>query len=254
MKKSILIIVILSIAALCFAGPLQEMHKRVIAGSTVAAGGEDAWSCTDADAVCESFDATGYDNGGSLSATEYTSGSGTVVEDTADASGHGCDSDNTYVVDIDNNNTADQARIDWYSDTGTDMYAVFWFNVVDAPGGTVYLAIIGDATPWTDVAMGLRVDNPIGSNYDVIAWTHGAILGTESSLTINTWYKAEMSYDIDGNATAVINGNTHGPDSSHSWDPQYFSIGATDAQDDDLHVRFDAVKVDFSSMPSCDTP
>jgi hypothetical protein len=38
MKKSILIIVILSIAALCFAGPLQEMHKRVIAGSTVAAG------------------------------------------------------------------------------------------------------------------------------------------------------------------------------------------------------------------------
>jgi hypothetical protein len=39
MKKSILIIVILSIAALCFAGPLQEMHKRVIAGSTVAAGG-----------------------------------------------------------------------------------------------------------------------------------------------------------------------------------------------------------------------
>jgi hypothetical protein len=39
MKKSILIIVILSIAALCFAGPLQEMHKRVIAGSTVAGGG-----------------------------------------------------------------------------------------------------------------------------------------------------------------------------------------------------------------------
>jgi hypothetical protein len=44
MKKSILIIVILSIAALCFAGPLQEMHKRVIAGSTVASGGgPDVW-------------------------------------------------------------------------------------------------------------------------------------------------------------------------------------------------------------------
>jgi hypothetical protein len=38
MRKSILIIAILSIAALCFAGPLQEMHKRVIAGSTVAEG------------------------------------------------------------------------------------------------------------------------------------------------------------------------------------------------------------------------
>jgi hypothetical protein len=45
MKKSILIIVILSIAALCFAGPLQEMHKRVIAGSTIA-GGEESCSET----------------------------------------------------------------------------------------------------------------------------------------------------------------------------------------------------------------
>jgi hypothetical protein len=47
MKKSILIIVILSIAALCFAGPLQEMHKRVIAGSTVA---EVGGSCASAQA------------------------------------------------------------------------------------------------------------------------------------------------------------------------------------------------------------
>jgi hypothetical protein len=47
MKKSILIIVILSIAALCFAGPLQEMHKRVIAGSTVAGGGSVAKAVQD---------------------------------------------------------------------------------------------------------------------------------------------------------------------------------------------------------------
>jgi hypothetical protein len=46
MKKSILIIVILSIAALCFAGPLQEMHKRVIAGSS--SGGGEVSACESA--------------------------------------------------------------------------------------------------------------------------------------------------------------------------------------------------------------
>jgi hypothetical protein len=60
MKKSILIIVILSIAALCFAGPLQEMHKRVIAGSTVA-GGE---ACTCTSAYCEQTSGTSTANMG----------------------------------------------------------------------------------------------------------------------------------------------------------------------------------------------
>jgi hypothetical protein len=59
MRKSILIIAILSIAALCFAGPLQEMHKRVIAGSTVAGGGIiPACSSGSQQAECDSQDSS----------------------------------------------------------------------------------------------------------------------------------------------------------------------------------------------------
>jgi hypothetical protein len=68
MKKSILIIVILSIAALCFAGPLQEMHKRVIAGSTVAGGGAEC-STTDEYNASTSFQAADY--GGASSSVYY---------------------------------------------------------------------------------------------------------------------------------------------------------------------------------------
>jgi hypothetical protein len=98
MKKPILIIVILSIAALCFAGPLQEMHKRVIAGSTVAAGADvtapevsgNPVIDTDGDTVTITFTeavvTTGYDTGdfdidcdgasGANNNLSYTSGSG----------------------------------------------------------------------------------------------------------------------------------------------------------------------------------
>ena len=49
MKKLLIIFLVLFIPGLCFSGPLQQAHKKVIAGQTVASGGDCSSQTTEID-------------------------------------------------------------------------------------------------------------------------------------------------------------------------------------------------------------
>ena len=156
-------------------------NPAAVNGVAAEAGG-DSWSCTDAALICESFDATGFDNGGSSSATK----TGTIIdEDYANTTGVGCDSSNVQSFRFYQTDAGGTGHgVSWDNGSQSVIYVNFWFNVV-AITEINRMVHLGDSNPYSDDAF-YMLFNPVDStNYTITATAHSGSLGTTGNLNLN---------------------------------------------------------------------
>jgi hypothetical protein len=232
MKKSILIIVILSIAALCFAGPLQEMHKRVIAGSTVAGGEGGTAGCIDG--------ATFSYNGDHASGTTY-----------------GCDSVGAGIAGT--NNSLDSISSDYITFNANNENLTFAVDPgeLDDSEGTICATVYIDAAdPGDDLIWESVIDSEnriwgriVGTNDTPNFYFEGqdtyATVYANAAITGQAWYRICYAWQ-----TGADSGGTHsakiqaGETAMTNWtsaevevedlddwssDPDFYSLGENES-------------------------
>jgi hypothetical protein len=224
MKKSILIIVILSIAALCFAGPLQEMHKRVIAGSTVAAGGGDCPDGTYKFAY----------NGDHSSGTDY------ACFDSGNSSKQGTE------TDPGTNITVSEDYIEFDAENAYMTWAVAGDDGIDDQEGTVYFSVYivddgGIGTNSIFESFGTTGSGPylkmVTLSGQTIAFidddtTNNSTYG--ATLSGDTWYRVGIAWKVGATPSFSISAVTLG--SAHSWADDNDTLGANAWTPDDITV------------------
>jgi hypothetical protein len=222
MRKSILIIAILSIAALCFAGPLQEMHKRVIAGSTVAAGGSSCPSFYDATNVIISWDG------------DHSSGTNYLCESDGDAvagtntnlpisTDYGESSSNGSLHDtIDERLRWTQTADQYFDNEGPQTLWIRAYFTGTTPTNDIVIFEASDESLTFDI----KQDN--AASY--IVGTHISNVNAGGSLSATgSWVNIAYSWDTTEQDHSVYNGSTWEDDNnelvSTGNDVTEFSLG-----------------------------